>query len=259
MTDTPTAMRIPESMGAAEIGPYLKELREYFKLSTQDVSERLHIRVRYVAAMEEGNFEQMPGKVYARGYVHTYAEFLGLDADQVVNQCFGEEKHAAPNPARGADALRKTGTTSVRRSNSGWTGLAVLGVFGILGLVAYTQVMRPSDSKPEPQLPTVAEVPEAMLSSIRDTVMPRAQNFDCLTGDLLLACSFSDTSAQLLDQIMDDKPFAGLTANINPMDALEIIEETPSKEDSPAEEKSHSDSGTTNAHPADAAESHEHD
>lgn len=86
MSQTP--VRIPETMTPKEIGAYMGGLREHFKLSLQDVSERLHIRVRYVQAIEQSQIEQLPGKVYARGYVHTYAEFLGLDADQVAAQWF---------------------------------------------------------------------------------------------------------------------------------------------------------------------------
>ena len=97
MNQAAPQLRVPESMGPKELGSYMRGLREHFKLSPQDVSERLHIRMRYVTAIEEANYDAMPGKIYARGYVQTYAEFLGLDAEQVVKQCFpAEEVKTAP-------------------------------------------------------------------------------------------------------------------------------------------------------------------
>jgi len=50
----------------------------------------LRIRYPYLLAIEEGRFSELPGKTYATGFVRTYAEHLGLDADEVVRR-FKEE------------------------------------------------------------------------------------------------------------------------------------------------------------------------
>ena len=94
MENPPQFTRVPESMELADIGPYFRGLREHYKLSEQDVSARLHIRAKYIQAIETSDVSQLPGKVYARGYIATYAEFLGIYPDQAVERLLGTETKA---------------------------------------------------------------------------------------------------------------------------------------------------------------------
>lgn len=214
MSESPTAMRIPETMGPDEIGPYLRELREHFKLTPQDVSERLHIRVRYVTAMEEGRYDAMPGKVYARGYIHTYAEFLGLDADQVLAQCFAPGSQTAevkaekptpvlpkPTPAR-LPEFKPTPPPLMRDRprRSPLRGLVMLAMLGaaIWGAMQFDFA---GDEPPMAETSTVAEIPESLLASVRSVVMPTAGNYHCLSGSLLLSCFFAGDSVEMLREL----------------------------------------------------------
>ena len=52
----------------------------------QDVAEVLCISRRYIEAIEEGRFEDLPGATYAVGFIRAYAEHLGLDSDEVVRR-----------------------------------------------------------------------------------------------------------------------------------------------------------------------------
>ena len=178
-------------MTATEVGAYMRGLREHFKLSALDVSERLHIRVRYVNAIEENKYDQMPGKVYARGYVHSYAEFLGLDADQVVTLCFGTEND-------GLQPVFKPSTSRRREPVSvNWRSLSLAAVVGVFVLLLISLFTGSSDAPtaPEQQAPepaAVAPVPEALLETVRDTMMPTAQNMQCLSNNDWLGCFFAD-------------------------------------------------------------------
>ena len=191
MTQPASPLRIPETMGPAEIGPYMRSIREHFKITPQDVSERLHIRVRYVNAIEEAKYDLMPGKVYARGYVHTYAEFLGLDPEQVVEQCFKNDLPPSaikPTPMAhpGPSFAPKQILSASPQSSSGsflrtmWMPALAL----VFLLVVITQVMGDSDeAAPVAEVPVAAAAtPEALLAPEFDETMPMAQNFECLTG-----------------------------------------------------------------------------
>ncbi|HPJ24781.1 MAG TPA: DUF4115 domain-containing protein [Synergistaceae bacterium] len=59
-----------------ELGAYLRSRREEKGISTKDVSVKLHIRERYIVAIEEGDIEQFPALVYARGFIRNYLSFL---------------------------------------------------------------------------------------------------------------------------------------------------------------------------------------
>lgn len=64
----------------------LKEAREKAGYTIEEVSEILKIRKKYIMDIEEGTLEDMPGKVYIKGYTNAYHEFLGLKRpkDEVI-------------------------------------------------------------------------------------------------------------------------------------------------------------------------------
>lgn len=67
-----------------DLGQTLHHVRNSLQLELRDVAQRLHIRAKYLAALEEGDLDVIPGKVYARGYLRQYAEFLGLNPDETA-------------------------------------------------------------------------------------------------------------------------------------------------------------------------------
>jgi cytoskeleton protein RodZ len=73
----------------ASLGERLREAREARGLSLSEVSEKIRIRTVYLVAIEEENWRAVGAPVYVRGFLRTYARFLGLDPEEVVAQ-FGE-------------------------------------------------------------------------------------------------------------------------------------------------------------------------
>lgn len=65
------------------LGFMLGRYREERGLTLHDVASALHVRAKYLQAMEAGNFSELPGTAYVRGYLQNYAEFLGLSRDEV--------------------------------------------------------------------------------------------------------------------------------------------------------------------------------
>lgn len=72
------------------VGAELRAERDRFGLLLAEVSDRLRIRVAYLEAIEEGRFGDLPGRIYAIGFLRSYAEFLGADGDVCV-QMFKDE------------------------------------------------------------------------------------------------------------------------------------------------------------------------
>lgn len=68
------------------IGNLLRLARSEMGLTITEASQQLHIRVRYLKALEEGRLGDLPGIPYAKGYLQTYAAFLGLDKDEVLRR-----------------------------------------------------------------------------------------------------------------------------------------------------------------------------
>ena len=69
-----------------EIGDVLRQQREKRGLTLKDVQTETKIRTRYLEAIEEGDLSGIPGEVYARGFLKSYASYLGLDAAALVQR-----------------------------------------------------------------------------------------------------------------------------------------------------------------------------
>jgi len=66
-------------------GQELMNLREELGYSREKVSQALYITTDYVKALENGNYAKLPGHTFIKGYYKAYAEFIGGDAEQVLN------------------------------------------------------------------------------------------------------------------------------------------------------------------------------
>lgn len=72
------------------IGEALRQERERQRLTIQDVEDGTSIRAAYIEAIESGEYDKMPGRVYAKGFVKNYAKFLQLDGDEFVKKFMAE-------------------------------------------------------------------------------------------------------------------------------------------------------------------------
>ena len=69
-----------------EIGGSLREARLKRDLTPADVQKAIRIRDRYLQALEEERWGLLPGDAYVKGFLRTYADFLGLDGNLYVEE-----------------------------------------------------------------------------------------------------------------------------------------------------------------------------
>lgn len=66
------------------LGDKLKKVREKRRLSLFEVEEATKIRAKYIHAIERGDYEALPTGAYPRGFVFSYASYLGMPESQVL-------------------------------------------------------------------------------------------------------------------------------------------------------------------------------
>jgi cytoskeleton protein RodZ len=69
-----------------EIGISLRQARQHRSWEIADAERETRIRAKYLTALEEERFDALPGVAYVRGFLRTYAEFLGLDGNLVIDE-----------------------------------------------------------------------------------------------------------------------------------------------------------------------------
>ncbi|MEC9346832.1 MAG: helix-turn-helix domain-containing protein [Pseudomonadota bacterium] len=142
------------------VGSELRAERNRLGLDLDDVAQRLRIRKVHIAAIEEGRFGDLPGRIYAIGFLRSYAEFLGADGDVCV-QLFKDEAGTSGGHSR---RLEFPIPPSENRRPGPLTLLVALALAAVVyaGWYAY-------DRKGEQLVEVVPEVPERFLRQLADS------------------------------------------------------------------------------------------
>lgn len=69
----------------ASIGLELKRERELRGIPLQEIADSTKINIRFLRALEEDQLDILPEKFFTRGIIRTYAKYLGLDEENVLN------------------------------------------------------------------------------------------------------------------------------------------------------------------------------
>ncbi|MEM9121847.1 MAG: RodZ domain-containing protein [Pseudomonadota bacterium] len=80
------AFALDDGPGYEGVGAELRAHRIRQNHDVATIAEALRIKSMHVEALEDGRHNAMPGKTYAMGFVRSYAEFLGLEADEYLRR-----------------------------------------------------------------------------------------------------------------------------------------------------------------------------
>jgi cytoskeletal protein RodZ len=133
-----------------EIGTSLRDARVRRDISLQQAENDTKIRVKYIQAMENEDFDVLPAGTYVKGFLRTYAEYLDLDAQLLIdeyNEHFGTGEHREHiiHPARAAKA--ETAPKTGRKHQTNYILVAILAVV-IIAVLAYLGWGNASSEKP---------------------------------------------------------------------------------------------------------------
>lgn len=122
-----------------ELGTRLKEARLSKGYSLDDLQEITKIQKRYLVAIEEGNYSIMPGTFYVRAFIKQYAEAVGLDADEILDEFKKEiphqQKEEVAQSISQSPTRRKLNTRSTNRMLETMPKF-IVGLFIVVTLVA---------------------------------------------------------------------------------------------------------------------------
>jgi cytoskeleton protein RodZ len=129
-----------------EFGAKFRKARESKELSLDDISNVTKISARMLQAIEEENFDQLPGGVFNKGFIRAYAKHLGLNSDDAVNEYLGCLRQAQID------------------SHAGWDS-------GLRPDPRSTKAALATPAKPAPQVESPVEVDE-----LPELQLPRAED-----------------------------------------------------------------------------------
>ncbi len=69
----------------SSFGEEIKRERELRKISLREISDATKINIRFLEALENNDFEHLPGGQFNKGFIRAYANYLGIDPEKIVN------------------------------------------------------------------------------------------------------------------------------------------------------------------------------
>jgi transcriptional regulator with XRE-family HTH domain len=141
---------------ASGVGEFLRRERELRYISLDDVAERTKISRRYLEAIEEGQYDRLPGEIFVRGFIRSYAQSVGLDPEDTLLM------YNQSRVVHGAPPLRTERTFPAKRT---WNersllwlllaGVLIIGgvLLSVVGIVEGPSLLRWTSS-PHPDTPS---------------------------------------------------------------------------------------------------------
>jgi cytoskeletal protein RodZ len=110
------------------IGEIFKNTRIERGLSIADIENGTKIRSKYIEAIEEENFEVLPGEVYVKGFIKSYAKFLNIENDEEI------KKYLESNPIQKMGTVKNTIPKQTIKISRGFNKKYITVILGILAI-----------------------------------------------------------------------------------------------------------------------------
>ena len=154
-----------------EIGNSLREARLRQGLDFPEIEQATKIRPKYLRALEDEQFDILPGQTYVKGFLRSYAEYLGLDGQLYVDEYNSRYIHVDEETPLRARSTSSLGRTGPRFESS--VVLVALAAIAILTLLVFA-AWRFGSNTPETAIPDFSAQPPATTTKARTKARPAA-------------------------------------------------------------------------------------
>jgi cytoskeleton protein RodZ len=120
---------------ASRIGSDLRRARTRREIDLSEVEAATRIRARFLRAIEDEEWDALPGGVYTRGFIRTYANFLSLDGDRLAED-YRRDVEGAGHPEPPPVVPVPGGHSGDLLRGVPWSALIALGAVGLVAAIA---------------------------------------------------------------------------------------------------------------------------
>ncbi|MFN2362671.1 MAG: helix-turn-helix domain-containing protein, partial [Halarsenatibacteraceae bacterium] len=165
------------------VGKTLKETREEKGITIEEASKETKIRKKYILALENDEFNKITGQVYQKAFLKTYADFLGLDQDNILEeyqldqQISGVEEESLGRSKRRSKKNKKATFFNLVSRITGKAMIIILIILLLGGIVGYNLIIMDSNNGNNNLIET---------EEVEQPVEDEGENGDDLIGDLNL-------------------------------------------------------------------------
>jgi cytoskeleton protein RodZ len=182
-----------------EIGETLREARMRAKIDVSEVEATTKIRAKYLRALENEDWDLLPGPTFVRSFLRTYADYLGLDSKLLVEEY--RLRHEPPSELDLAPITPNLGPErrariSPPRPSRGWIiGLSVVAIIALLIVIGSVGGGKSEQGKVATQATTRKTTPARPTPAPRPTVA----RLKLLPIDPVYVCLIDSSGKRLID------------------------------------------------------------
>jgi cytoskeleton protein RodZ len=168
-----------------EIGPTLREARMRARIDISEIEAETKIRAKYLRALENEEWDLLPGPTFVKSFLRTYSDALGLDSRALVEEYKLRHERLSevdlqPIAPLGADRRSRRATSSIPRSYVAWGLVLAL----LASIFVLTQVLGGSSDKKATTatVPATATTPTGAATLAELQIIPIGKVTVCLTA-----------------------------------------------------------------------------
>ena len=135
-------------------GQFLKHERELRGVPLEEIAGATKIHIRFLQALEDNRFEEMPGEVFVKGYLKSYAKAIGYDVEDLLRAYDNFiSKNSSPPAASRGEKKKQTGRKAPLLVGGGLAvGVAAVGLWFAVSSQDASKGGDPDDSVPAPMV-----------------------------------------------------------------------------------------------------------
>lgn len=153
----------------ASFGQELKRERELRGIPLQEIADTTKINMRFLRALEEDQLDMLPEKFFTRGIIRTYAKYLGLDEENVLNLYLErlqmQQDHKMPKEEESEQ--NETPSSTLKKKKKFWLflwiSIVILALFITITFILKGKKILPPENKIPPVAQKIQEEPEQKL------------------------------------------------------------------------------------------------
>lgn len=119
----------------AGVGKYLKQAREKYNYTLEEMTDLTNIEIKYLQALEAEEYDMLPSPFYVRAFIRTYAKYLNLNVHSVIHLYESQQIKQLPMPTESKMepvVLPSRSPLRKRKISSLWLIVAIILILGMV-------------------------------------------------------------------------------------------------------------------------------